>query len=222
MLDSFFCSLKRKKSHLVFNPWFDVDSVNDTDQTAPQKRLDNLKAYMGERLDAKYLLVAEALGYQGGHFTGIPMTSERIILGHMVAKGIFPTHVCNLPLERTSRINIQKDGFNEPTATIVWGKLIADELDTRDFIFWNAFPWHPFKDPNKILSNRTPNKTEMSEGAVPLRALIQAIKFEKIIALGNKAGDLLQGIGIDTAKVRHPAYGGANQFREQIINALDS
>ena len=222
MLDNFFCSLQREKSHLVFNPWFEVDSINDTDRTAPQKRLNNLRTYMGERLDAQYLLVAEALGYQGGHFTGIPMTSERILLGHMSAKGILPTHVCNSPLGRTSRVNLQRNGFNEPTATIVWEKLIAEDLDTRNFVFWNAFPWHPFKDPNKILSNRTPNSTEILEGAVPLRTLIQAIKFKKIIALGNKAGDLLQGIGINAEKVRHPAYGGANQFREQILKALDS
>ncbi len=172
-------------------------------------------------MNAEFLLIAEALGYQGGHFTGIPMTSERIILGHMSAKGILPTHVCNSELNRTSKASIKEDGFNEPTATIVWGKLVKENLDTRRFVFWNAFPWHPYKSSTKILSNRTPSEKEMKEGEVPLKELLNAIKFKKIIALGNKADSLLKNMGLKAEKVRHPAYGGANEYREQVLKAID-
>ena len=221
-LDAFFRALKRPESDLVFNPWFESDTENDRLKTAPKKRLANLKEYLGERTDAQYLLLAEALGYQGGHFSGIPMTSERILLGHVTHKGITPEHVTTTPLTRTSNDKKHDNGFNEPTATIVWGKLISEGLDTRNFVFWNAFPWHPYKQPGNLLTNRTPTNTELKEGEKVLRLLLKAFDFKKIIALGNKAESSLKKIGIQAEKVRHPAMGGAEKFREQFLDIIQS
>ncbi len=220
MINNFFQLLQAPAAKNVFNPWVDVDKENDVDKTAPEKRLLNLKSYLQERTHAKYLLLAEALGYQGGHFTGIPMTSERIILGYKRDQGIDPDHVCRSPLHRTSNTKKHKDGFNEPTATIVWGKLISEGLDTRNFVLWNAFPWHPYKNSKGLLSNRTPTNQEMTAGAQVLDALLKAFDFKKIIALGNKADGSLRAMGIDTQKVRHPAMGGAERFREQFFNIV--
>ena len=220
MINHFLTLLHKPATCQVFNPWVEVDKENDMDKTAPEKRLLNLKWYMEERLGAEYLLLAEALGYQGGHFTGIPMTSERIILGHKTDQGIYPDHVCRSPLYRTSNTKKHRDGFNEPTATIVWGKLIHEGLDTRNFVLWNAFPWHPFKKSKGLLSNRTPTNAEMMEGAKVLEALLQAFDFKKIIALGNKADGSLRAMGIKTEKVRHPAMGGAERFREQFLKIV--
>ncbi len=216
----FFDSLERDPSDLVFNPWFEADPQNDMDKSGPKKRLGNLASYLAERTQAEYLLLAEALGYQGGHFSGIPMTSERIILGHMAQKGISPDHVCTKTLHRTSNRNKHENGFNEPTATIVWGKLISEGLNTRNFVFWNAFPWHPYKTADNFLTNRTPSNTELKQGEVVLRHLLDAFKFKKIIALGNKAEFSLQKIGIKAEKVRHPAMGGAEHFREQFLEII--
>jgi uracil-DNA glycosylase len=220
MMNYFLKLLRTPAGKQIFNPWVDVDKENDVDKTAPEKRTSNLKCYLQERTHAKYLLLAEALGYQGGHFTGIPMTSERILLGHKTNQGIDPDHVCRSPLYRTSNTKKHKDGFNEPTATIVWGKLSSEGLDTRNFVLWNAFPWHPYKKTKGLLSNRTPTNHEMMEGAQVLDALLQAFDFKKIIALGNKAEGSLRAMGIKTEKVRHPAMGGAERFREQFFNIV--
>jgi len=220
-LEAFFKSLKRNESGLIFNPWFDSDTKNDMNKNAPKKRLANLKYYLAERTNAEYLLLAEALGYQGGHFTGIAMTSERIILGKMTHKGICPDHVCNTLLSRTSNPKKYKDGFNEPTATIVWGKLVSEGLNPRNYVFWNAFPWHPFKNADKILSNRTPTTSELKEGEIVLRLLLKSFNFKKIIALGNKAESSLNKISIEAEKVRHPAMGGAELFRKQFLQVIN-
>lgn len=220
MNNHFFKLLYKPEAKQVFNPWFEVDKENDIDKTSPGKRMLNLKCYLEERTNAEYLLLAEALGYQGGHFTGIPMTSERIILGHKADQGILPDHVCHSRLYRTSNKKKHKDGFNEPTATIVWGKLIREGLNTRNFVLWNAFPWHPYKNSKGLLSNRTPTNNEMMEGAPVLEALLHAFDFKKIIALGNKAEASLRTIGIKTEKVRHPAMGGAELFREQFLKIV--
>jgi len=219
-MDKFINSLKRKKTSSVFNPWFERDPTNDALITAPQLRLDNLNRYLPERQNAEYLLLAEALGYQGGHFTGIPMTSERIILGNKSDVGILPVHICKDELHRTSNMRIHPDGFNEPTATIVWQKLINEGLDTRNFVFWNAFPWHPYKGDKGLLTNRTPGNSEMQEGLSVLNNLLEAFNFKTIIALGNKAHDTLKKLGIKTEKVRHPAMGGAELFRKQFMKIL--
>ena len=220
-IDLFYERLTQWEGPLVFNPWVHGDPENDAHSRGPALRLDNLKTYLDERGGAQYLLLAEALGYQGGHFTGIPMTSERIVLGHKKGMGIFPDHVTQIPLQRTSNTRVHGDGFNEPTASIVWKKLIDEGLDTRNFVFWNAFPWHPYKKEKGLLSNRTPTTTEMKLGKPVLEALLSAFKFKKIIALGNKADQSLNMLGIQAEKVRHPAMGGAELFRAQFLKALD-
>ena len=66
----------------VFNPWADYDPVYDISPAAPHIRAANLQRYLELRTGAHYLFIAEGLGYQGGHFSGMAMTSERILLGH--------------------------------------------------------------------------------------------------------------------------------------------
>lgn len=66
----------------VFNPWRDYEPGLDIGPSAPEIRYHNLQRYLELRLNAHYLFIAEGLGYQGGRFSGMAMTSERILLGH--------------------------------------------------------------------------------------------------------------------------------------------
>jgi len=220
-MDAFFKSLRAVSLDNIFNPWFCRDEENDIDSNSPAIRFSQLKQYMLERKNAKYLLVGEALGYQGGHFTGIAMTSERILLGKMRHKSITPGHVFSgIEPRRTSMTSVKKDGFTEPTATIVWERLITSGFDMRDFILWNAFPWHPYKPEKGILSNRTPSDNEFEKGKPVMLELLKSANVTKVIAVGEKSRIQLEEMGIDASMVRHPANGGAPKFREQIIQVI--
>ncbi len=130
---NFIDSLKTIRTQGVFNPWFESDVENDIDNNSPQKRLNNLKLYLSSRKSAKYLMVGEALGYKGGHFSGIPMTSERIITGGKSSDNIYPSHITLLPkLEQTSKI---LRGYTERTATIVWKTIIEYKVNPFDIVF---------------------------------------------------------------------------------------
>src|ERR1700746_2943003 len=74
--------LKKSPDGAVFNPWWQRDKQNDIGRNAAAIRRKHLAAYLRKRVGkAKLVVVGEALGYRGGHFSGIPMTSERILLG---------------------------------------------------------------------------------------------------------------------------------------------
>ena len=80
-IENFMQALKEYQSPLVFNPWRDYDPKCDISSDAPVIRAANLTRYLQLRQKAHYLFIAEGLGYQGGHFSGMAMTSERILLG---------------------------------------------------------------------------------------------------------------------------------------------
>ncbi|HEU4344561.1 MAG TPA: hypothetical protein VFU31_23650, partial [Candidatus Binatia bacterium] len=80
-IEGFLTLLKSSPRGAVFNPWWQVDAANDIGPQAPGIRREQLRAYLSERIGkAQLALIGEALGYRGGHFTGIAMTSERILL----------------------------------------------------------------------------------------------------------------------------------------------
>lgn len=211
----------------VFNPWKDYDKNHDFDESSPQKRCCNLCKYLKKREDAKYILIAEAPGYQGCHFSGIPMTSERLILQDKYGLG-----KSGLNLQRTSKTNltnvpkiVQDFGFCEPTATIVWNQIVDKiGIDSKDFVLWNAFPFHPYKYENNMLTNRKPKKKEILDTKIILSLFLELFdKKQRIICIGNVSKNTLGNIlkvDFKLDKVRHPANGGANDFRNEIQNLI--
>ena len=215
-LDTFLRLLKASPSGAVFNPWWEVDRENDIGRIAPIIRSQQLRAYVQERLGGeKLVVIGEALGYRGGHFSGVPMTSERMLLGKQ------PIILAGIKPRRTSKPSVCPDGFSEPTATIVWGALLKIGVLSDEFVLWNAFPWHSFDPRRGPLSNRRPNKSEQLSGRPVLKAFLELFPCEQIVALGKIAAAQLEQLGVNAHCVRHPASGGAKLFRQQIAKIVN-
>jgi len=221
-VENFLRLLKKSPSSAVFNPWWQVDGENDVGPQAPGIRRKQLRAYLCERLKkARLAVVGEALGYRGGHFSGIPMTSERILLGRKTDAGIeAKDFFSGIKPRRTSKPQKSRDGFSEPTATIVWSTLLRLGVTPEQFVLWNAFPWHSFDPRAGMLSNQTPTKAEQSAGTLVLKAFLDLFPCEEIVALGRVAASQLENLDIEAHYVRHPASGGAKLFRQQVARIV--
>jgi uracil-DNA glycosylase len=221
-IDKFIRLLKKSPRGAVFNPWWQVDKQNDIGRNAPAIRRRHLRTYLQKRIGkAKVAVVGEALGYRGGHFSGIPMTSERILLGKKRDHGIEPEQVfSSIKPRRTSKPAKCEHGFSEPTATIVWSTMLKLGLDPEQFVIWNAFPWHSFDPRRGFLSNRMPNESERSAGLPVLKAFLKLFSCDQAVALGKIATAQLEKLGVDAGYVRHPASGGAKLFRQQISRII--
>jgi hypothetical protein len=196
----------------VFNPWRDHDPRNDARRDAPEVRARQLEAYLAARRNsAKFLLVAEAVGYQGAKFSGVPLTSERILLGHL--EGVPAECAFGGTGVQTSRDELHPRGLTEPTATIAWRQMLALGWRADQFVFWNAFPFHPHRKGQR-LSNRKPTREELAVTAHVLQEMRDLFPRAMLIAVGGVAREALADE--DLPHVRHPANGGATAFREQV------
>jgi hypothetical protein len=206
----------------LFNPWYDVDPENDAGPEAPAIRRRQLQHYLESRLTtARFIFMAEAIGYQGGHFSGMAMTSERILLGHLADRGILPEHVLpDIEPQRTSKPSIKPLGFSEPTASIVWRCLIEAGMDPMHVVLWNTLPWHPFNPDKGMLSNRTPTNKEMTLAPALTAAFLELYPRARVVAVGKKCAGTMAALGIECPDVRHPANGGAGKFRSQVGELL--
>lgn len=224
-INEFIAKLQKYHGENVFNPWNEFDTSCDIGERAPVIRSENLRRYFELRPNPKYLFIAEALGYQGGHFSGIAITSERILLGEH--PDVDPKTVLgDWDYERTSDINspmlnrTQKlKGFNEPTDTVVWNAIASHGLKSFECVLWNIFPFHPHQE-GKLLTNRTPNTPELDIGVEYAKDLLEMFPGMKIIAIGANAAKTLKRYGFECEEVRHPSMGGANKFREQVNEIL--
>lgn len=189
---------------LVFNPYAgdDLSSAN---------RRHNLSLYLRRMATRRprILLLGEAPGYRGCRVTGVPFTSESILLADGSSFDLFG-----------AAAGFRSGGKSEPareaTATVVWTTLIQLGIVP---LLWNAFPFHPHQ-PGRPDSNRPPTTGEIALGRDSLLTLLGAFGIEQIIAVGNKAAQALAGWGIAASKVRHPGHGGGAAFRRELAIIL--
>lgn len=171
-------------------------------------RRDNLLIYLKQmfKLRPKVMLVGEAPGYRGCRLTGVPFTSEDLLMNNMKGLELFGR-------EKGYRLALEKEKLlKEATATMIWNTLIEHDIMA---LSWNAFPFHPHKKDNNQ-SNRTPLKKELFLGQQPLVQMIEMFHIQTVVAVGNKAEESLTKLGVTSMKVRHPAQGGKNEFVQGI------
>ena len=189
----------------VFNPWRHSDPLDCDRDTAALRRRRRLAAHFD--CEPRFLLVGEAPGYQGCHFSGVPFTNERLIIN-----GAIPRLACE-------RLTHRDKPWSEPSATIVW-KALHENGIANQTVLWNAFAWHPHETTN-LYTNRTPTRAEVLAGMEVLYQVLRMFKGAKVIAVGQKALCALQTAY--TGKfdcLRHPANGGATAFREGLARIV--
>lgn len=201
----FFRLLTQFSAPQVFNPWVERNR-DEQGNNGPEARLARLKRHLS--IDPQLVLIGEASGYQGCRVTGIPFTSERLV----VAGGIPRID------SDGSRLSTRERPWSEPSATVVWRTL--HELAVQDrTVLWNAFAWHPYK-PQQPHSNRTPTPAERERGLQLLDVYLAQFPQARVFAVGRHAEQALAGIGRGAVALRHPSMGGALKFQAELTRAL--
>jgi hypothetical protein len=212
-----------------FNPWLDYDPDLDCGPEAPSLRAGQLRDYLEARLGRVRLIAcAEATGYQGGRFTGIPMTSERILLGR--CEGTESEDVLrNGVFHRTSRPDMPGHprvsslsrlyGFAEPTASCVWRTIHESGIDPYAVLLWNTYPFHAHM-PGNSLSNRRLFRPDIELGRPFIGKILKMYPGATVAAIGNCADSALSTMGVPHVKLRHPSQGGATQFKREFLKVL--
>ena len=147
------------------------------------------------------LMLFEAPGYRGCVLSGIPVTSERVMLRGIARWGLF-----GQGYRATSG---QPDGVAEMTASILWPAL--EQYASKPPLIWNTVPLHPHK-PAQPQSNRPPNAAERRLGLDLITLLLDYFHFETIMAVGRVAQGALAALGVEAVPLRHPSQGGKPDF----------
>ena len=201
----------------VFNPWVDRECGKEC-ADGPALRSANLAKYLNERIGtARVALIAEAPSCRGAKFSGIAMTSERIMLGY--GRNDLLKRVADQEFRRTSLPEQCPKGRGEATATMVWSQMLALQYQPTEFVLWNAYPCHPHNEGDRF-SNRKPSPAELASAAHVLCQFRSMFPATKLFALGWVAHDALVEMRCEEPYVRHPAKGGAPEFRKRMLELV--
>jgi uracil-DNA glycosylase len=188
-------------------------SGNNTANTIRRNNLGNYFHRMA-LISPNVALIGEAPGFRGCRLTGVPFTSEYLLLNGelnewMMFQATREEETGTAPawpgFQKTAETSTLS---KEATATIVWETLIR--LDCCPLL-WNAFPFHPHK-PEMPNSNRKPGIDELAIGEPFLVELLSLYEIDTIIAVGCTAARILHKLGLQAEPVRHPSHGGKADF----------
>ena len=159
------------------------------------------------------IFVGEAPGRDGGAITGIPFVSPMVLKSGNDPWDEFGS-------ETPYELPVWQDAnHRERTATRFWKQVPSYFSDLPRPLTWNIYPFWPFavgKGGKRI--NRAPTKDEIAFGSEWLVRTIDMYPDARVVAVGVKAHDTLESIGIDAPLVPHPSRGSD----EKLINRLQS
>jgi len=186
----------------VFNPYADICEVYDRTDAVLARR-SNLTMFLraAVKLGVDTLWMGRDLGYRGGRRTGLALTDERHLPEmSKVYHGSKATRATSGP------------ALAERTAAEIWAAISA--LSIPPFL-WNVFPFHPYEAGNPF-SNRRFTAKELATVHEINCELISSLGIRRIVAIGQDAAYYSASFGVDVVAVRHPSYGGTNEFRAGI------
>jgi uracil-DNA glycosylase len=189
----------------VFNPYRDTCGFSDH-PASPLLRQQNLALYLDTVLKqtTRSMWIGRDLGYRGGRRTGIALTDEfhlNVLKTTFGLPGILKTTIDEVPKK-------------ERTATEVW-KLLCKI--NKPIFLWNVFPFHPF-EAGQPLSNRRHTAQEFKFCRHILIAMFEWLQPETIVVLGADAEAAVLSTGRRCERVRHPSYGGQNDFARAVAS----
>jgi hypothetical protein len=193
----------------VFNQYAVADPALDQLEAAVWRR-ENLERYLATFGGARYLLIGEAAGFRAGRFTGVPFVDETQLVGERVLEWAGTAR----GYRRASRLD--RPLLREASATVVRGAIDG----RRDVALWNVVPWHP---PGKRgpLSNALPSRAAQRAGLTVLAYVLDFVWPEaRPVAVGRVAERALRELGLSVPRLRHPAQGGAAEFRSGLGRLL--
>lgn len=186
----------------VFNPYSDQCEYNDF-SCSPDRRRSSLLAILEVACECEIdsMWVGRDLGYRGGRRTGLALTDDAHFFEHAGR--------WEISAERPAKGKVV-----ERTAAVIWS--VLRQIEAQVFL-WNVFPLHPHQA-GKPFTNRSHNSREKRCGEELLFELVLMLKPRRLVPIGNDAASAAFRLsdGRDVRKVRHPSYGGQNEFRGQM------
>lgn len=186
----------RTKGNL-FNQYNQINLNYDGDN-ADLIRQHNLIQYI-EQLSKpiKIMFIGIAPGYNGCRFSGVPFTSERILLGMKKS---------NFFLHQNYSQSSKEHPYTEVSATKIWTSFsrYIPQNELKHIFMWNIVPFHPYKQ-NKPLTNRDPEKQELEQYEKITLDIIDILQPEKICCFGNIPQDRLINSYNNITYAKHPS-----------------